>query len=332
MKTLTELAEELGTSVATVSNALNGTGRVSDKMKKRVLNLAQQYGYSSSEHSRSILGKRLNIVGLIYPGMGDGFGQHVLNGIEEVLAPKGFNTLLWLSKDKLERDLQAVRRFDQLSLSGVLYQPGAHTDSVKVQKALKKADLQHVVMYRRSSGDTSPGVLIDHAEGFQRGLDYLYELGHRNISYLYSRNTPESVEGVIAQKVFSEFAKSRKVKCPLLHWKSESVEKWVKSGHTAFLCESDELGVSLIERLQQSKIRVPQEVSVIGFRDSLTAKTVRPMLTSLHVPAEQMGHEAARALLTRMELAAKGDTQALKAKFTLELSPELIIRGSAKNI
>lgn len=324
MSSLKQIAKELHVSVATVSNALNNTGRIGDQLKRRIVETAEKKNYRPSVHARVLHGKRLSIIGLIVPGMRDGFCQHLFDGAEQVAREHGYDLLFAISRGKLENNLSAMRRFSQLHIAGVIFQPSMNEDSGVIHKEAEKLLLPHVVTYRRSMGDPSPGVLVDFALGVQLGLRHLAELGHKKVAFLHQAGA-SGQEHIIARSIVPGFCDTIGMKG--VTSSAPNLEYLLRTGITGIFCDQDSLANKSIERIREFGMSVPTDVSVLGFRDSLEALVGRPALTTIHVPMFDIGASAANLLIQRIgDDAEKANVS--PSRLTAELPPHLVVRES----
>jgi len=329
MSSLKEIARELSVSVATVSNALNGKGKLSDALRRQIIRHARKQGYEPSPHARVLHGKRLRVLGLILPSVHDGLAQGFIDGTDQAGAGAGYSTLVaathrW-GEDMTQRELAAVERFHSLRIGGVLYLAAAHADARAVEKRMEKLGLPFVRLYRGPSAGEAPSVLVDHAAGIRQGISHLQELGHRRIALIHA-GMYQGPELEAARAVYAGFFPRREWE----RWSFTSEQGWralltarVRSGITAALALSDDLAFSASRALTEAGVPVPEAFSLVGFRDTLVARTMTPALTTLHVPTDAMAAQAAGWLIRRLE-EGEGDPAPIRTA----LEPELVVRAS----
>lgn len=327
------LADQLGVSSATVSNALNHKGKLSAPLRSRILSLAKRNGYQISPHALALQGKRLPILGLMIASIEDGMAQKFFMGADRAAQEKDYSTILSVTShegaDTSQMEIQSVRRFDLLRIGGVLYLPAANTEHIKVEKMLRTSKIPFVLLYRRIQSDKNPAVVVDHAHGFRLGLDHLLSLGHRRIGIVYSAFY-RGPEVDMARAVLRE-------KCPHLPWQTWGVtyddlgyQKLLSQRVTAFLTMSDDIALSVSDALTAKGYSIPRDISLIGFRDTIVARSMSPKLTTVHVPAAEMGYAAAQWLVARIEAgnASGDDTAPGIAPIDFQFPPTLVVRQS----
>jgi LacI family transcriptional regulator len=322
---LKSLAKELGVSIATVSYALNHKGNISAELRTRVLETAKARGYELSAVAQALRGNRLKIFGLMISSVYDEMGQRFFMGADRAAQGAGYSMILSvnspLAGSALDAEIATARRFQSLRISGVLYVPSGSSTPAEVEKVLKEANMPFVLLYRRPASDPHPSVVVDHAKGFRLALDHLLSLGHRAIGFVYS-NSYRALEVDIARKVMEK-------RCPKLPWAkwSASVEDdeflaLLRRRPTALFASSDDVALIAAERLAAAGIRIPQDISLVGYRDTKAAGLITPRLTTIHVPTEEIGYQGGCQLLSLIEAPASNPPRHLK------LPPSLIIRES----
>lgn len=325
------LAQKIGVSTATISNALNNKGKISPKLRQRIVRMAKEQGYTISPHALALQGRRLNILGLMIASIEDGMAQKFFVGADRAAQEKNYSTILSISShselDTSEMELRSVQRFDTLKVGGVLYVPAADTEHLKVERILEKRGIPFVLLYRRRQSDTSPAVIVDHAEGFRLGIDHLVSLGHRRVGVVYDP-LYRGPELLIAREVFRQrFPRSRWAQWNVpLDW--GRIGELLKRGATAFLTLSDDSAFTLKGVLSAHGLSVPHDVSIIGFRDTIVARTMTPKLTTVRVPAEEMGYAAAQWLVNQIEAAPPKAKRIPVDPIDLCVTPTLVVRES----
>jgi DNA-binding LacI/PurR family transcriptional regulator len=326
------LAEKMGVSSATISNALNNKGKISPQLRQRIIKVARESGYTISPHALALQGKRLNILGLMIASIEDGMAQKFFVGADRAAQEKNYSTILSISSHSQigisEMELRSVQRFDTLKVGGVLYVPAADTEHLEVERIMEERGIPFVLLYRRRQSDESPAVIVDHAHGFRLGLEHLISLGHKRVGIVYvpSYRGPELL---IARTVF-------KKTFPQLNWSQwhvpldwEKIRGLIRQGATAFLTLSDDSAFTLEKMLSSHGYAVPRDISIIGFRDTIVARTMTPELTTIRVPAEEMGYAAAQWLVSQIEASNPiSKNEQPPESIDLCVAPTLVVRES----
>ncbi|MFC8228062.1 LacI family DNA-binding transcriptional regulator [Streptomyces sp. NPDC057287] len=302
-----DVARAAGVSQATVSLVLGEKwrGRVSAATAERVRDSARDLGYRPNLAARSLRMGRTRTALLVVPALTNEFFARVYTGAAAVAAEHDFGVVLYPSPDGTgpARDPFASAR---AALDGVI----ASSMAANALGALRGAGLP-LVMLDSDPGDHSAAarVNLDIADGMRQVTDHLLGLGHRRIVHLASavdtwtfavraRALREAVDGVPG-------AVLRTVTSPLdVRSGREAVEAALASPGplpTAVVCDDDILAAGACKAVRRRGLRVPDDISVTGFDDLALATAVEPELTTVRLPAEQVGERGMTALLDVLE-------------------------------
>lgn len=306
--TLKKIAQELGVSTATVSNVLNKRGRVGAEQALRIERFAAEQGYRPSEHARALHGKALRVIGVCFPSMADGFCEEILQGAEQEARSLGYNVVVAVSGGDHQREQEAARRFEELRLCGSLDLPAA---SAAPRPKAQHDSLPRVLLYRQGRFRSHPGVFVDFEESWLTAMRRLRERGHRQVALVYRPNYGE----IACKKLSSNFHKKvaeNEMSIDICLESKEDLLAQVGKGVTAFLCESDEIAVNCCDRLLEAGLRIPDQISVVGFRDTPAARYYRPALSTLQVPSREIGARAVRQLIGLVQAGDDEEREALQ--------------------
>lgn len=295
------LADELAVSKVTVSKALNGKEGVSAELKKRILAAADKYGYVLPDYGKRkskkvaiIMSKRFNAGddGQFYMGMYDcirkELGRHSCSCV--MITP---------DRNTLTGDLSILENrgsFDGIILLGILEQAvGRYLDDISLPKV-------YVDVYDVSH--RSDSVVTENIYSTYELTDYLFAKGHRNIGFVGTVGAGGTTS--IVDRYLGYVRR-------LMEQGIEPDRNWIISdrdeeGHAigfdlpkklpdAFVCNCDETAFRLVRKLRMSGVRVPEDISVVGFDDSIHAKLCDPPLTTVAVDMEKIGKSAAKSVL-----------------------------------
>ncbi|MFT9787823.1 LacI family DNA-binding transcriptional regulator [Streptomyces rhizosphaericola] len=320
-----DVARAAGVSQATVSLVLGGKwpGRVSEATALRVRESAAELGYRPNLAARSLRLGRTRTALLVVPALTNEFFARVYTGAAAVAAEHDFGVVLYPSPDGTgpARDPFASAR---ASLDGVI----ASSMASDALSALHGADLPLVMLDSDPAGtDAAAHVNLDIADGMRQVTDHLLGLGHRRFVHLASavdtwtfavraEALREAVDAVPDAEV-------RTVRAPLdVRAGREAAEQALTvAGErpTAIVCDDDILAAGACKAARRLGLRVPDDLSVTGFDDLALATAVEPELTTVQLPAEQVGERGMAALLAVLE---GGGTEADS------LPVRLVVRGS----
>lgn len=306
MVTVYDVAKRAGVSIATVSRALNDRSRVSPETRRRVREVAAELGYQPNDLARSLVGKATQTIALLLPDITNPFFPELVKGVQTVADERGHLLLLCHNaddEDKALRDLAMLRR---KQVDGVILVAGARPGERFAEAA---AGLPVVVMDRAVAVPQSTLVAVDHRAGARQATEYLLRLGHRAIAHVTG---PEHVPVSAQRRAGWEDA--------LRAAGIEPDERLVVPGDfqedggfaagrvlarqrgrfTAVFTANDLTAIGLLASFQEQGIRVPQDVSVIGFDGIHLAAYTSPTLTTVAQPIFALGQRAAELLLDRL--------------------------------
>ena len=304
--TLKTLAGHLQLSPATVSIILNqapSAKSIPAETQERVFEAARQFKYRPDYFAKSLRQKRTFTIGILAQDIGGGYGSLVLSGIEEALLEEGYFYFLASHHHKvtllekynnllIERGVEGIIAID----TELLHEPVLPLVTVSGHKSLR--------------GVTN--IILDHEHAARSALSHLFQLGHRTIAFMkgqpFSSDSADrwkaikSVAATIGIKIDPELVLQLEMDTSSPEIGYELVLNLAKrrSDFTALFAYNDISAIGAVRALRDAGLRVPEEVSVIGFDDIESAAFYNPSLTTVRQPLKQMGRIAARTLLDRM--------------------------------
>lgn len=326
MRSLKSLALEVGVSVATISNALNHKGKVSAPLRAKILKLAKKYHYQPSAHARVLHGQRMPVLGIIVPSMHDGLGQGFFQGADRAAREQGYSSILSISNHEGEdistMELEAVGRFDALRIGGVLYLPSGSAPDDRVEQELARLDLPFAFIYRQGKNLQAPAITVDHSRGFHLLFDHLEEYRHQRIGIVLA-----GPEAKIMRNVFRERTRHADWESWIVHEDESNLNVFLQKKPTALITPSDDSAFRLARHLRAVGKAISEDISLVGYRDTIVAQTMTPSLTTVHVPTEEIGYAAADWLIRRI----RGETGEA-APLHLQIPPRLVVRASTRRL
>jgi LacI family transcriptional regulator len=324
--TLKQLAELLGLAPATVSLVLNRS-RVADAIpqetKNRIFEAVEKYKYRPSFFARSLRAQRSFTIGVIVPEVSEGYSACVMSGVEEHLLQEGYFYLVASHRHRLDLVDEYPRLFLERSVDGIIAvdTPWILTLSVPVVT---------VSGHNRVNGVSN--IILDHSRAAEMALKHLWQLGHRKIAFIKGQEfssdtqvrwtniqkTARAIGVTISPTLVAQLQGDSPTPLPGY----EATKRLLAPGKkfSALFAFNDISAMGAIRALREAGLRVPQDVSVVGFDDIESAAYQNPALTTVRQPLRKMGRIAAETLLRRISRARpseNGETM---------VEPELIIR------
>jgi DNA-binding LacI/PurR family transcriptional regulator len=319
------LAEHLDLSPATVSFVLNNApGRsIPTATRERVKAAAKKLGYQPSLIARSLQGLKTQTIGILLPELGEGYHSLVVSGAAEVLMQEGY--FFFTAHHRHRKDLIAEypRLLQARGVDGII---GIDTQFEGAISAPTVSVSGHGVL----PGVTN--VILDHHRAAELALGHLYRLGHRKIAYMHgqpfssdSQTRWQSIMQVaraLSLEVHSELIiqLDKDLNTPELGYPGIHQLLLRRKDFTAVLCFNDISAIGSIRALHDAGLKVPADVSVLGFDDIQAASYIVPSLTTIRQPLQHMGALAATSLLRKLAHEKLPDV--------IKVDPELVIRES----
>jgi len=319
--TIHDVARAAGVSPATVSRAMSG-GTVSPTTRASVQDVARRLGYRPSRAARGLVTGRAGAIGLLVPDLTHAFFADVAKGVSGRARLAELPVFVTDTDEEAALELDAVRSLRRSTDGLLLCSPRAGDDELRAV-----ADpATTVLVHRRVPGLSS--VAGDVAGGTRQALEHLHALGHRRVAYVPGRygswagtqrdaglaEAPPGVDVVRCSPVDPTFTGGLQAADPLL-----------TTGASAVLAYNDLVAAGLLARLAARGVRVPEDLSVVGFDDGAVAATSRPGLTTVAIPQRRAGAAAVELLL---RLVTEGPADAPPAPVELTLATSLVVRES----
>ncbi|WP_371501873.1 LacI family transcriptional regulator [Kitasatospora sp. NBC_00374] len=331
--TLEEVAALAGVGRGTVSRVVNGSPRVSEKAREAVLAAIAELGYVPNRAARTLVTSRTDSIALVVPEaetrlFSEPYFSDIISGVSAELAETDMQLLLILVRNQRERDRLAAYLTAQ-RVDGVLL-VSVHQDD-PLPALLESLEIPSVLAGRREDGEPLSYVLADNAGGARMAVRHLLRRGCAAIATITG---PLDMEGARAR--LSGYRKALEGAGRPYRDELVGLGDFTEEGGRvamrellarspeldAVFCASDVMAAGAMQVLRAAGRRVPQDVAVIGFDDSIVARHTDPPMTSVRQPIEEMGRTMARLLLE--EISAPG-----RAHRQVVLATELVVRESA---
>jgi LacI family transcriptional regulator len=296
-----DVAERAGVSLSTVSHVLNKTRYTAPETESRVLQAVEELNFHVNAHARRLAMKQTDLVGLIVSEIANPFFPEIINGFQTAAWKEGFDTLLCNTEHDATRSRNAIRNMLQSGVRGVAVMSSA-LDRVAVE-SLKASGIGAVFYNLGPAEKLISNIQIDYLTGISQAVDHLIGLGHWEIAVISGPRANRTA--VALQKAIVEELEKRRLRpFPILesNFKVDGGASAVRvimgqpSIPTAIFCGNDLIAMGAMSALEEAGVKVPEDVSVVGFDDIFFARLARPPLTTVGVPREQLGELAFKAL------------------------------------
>lgn len=325
--TLKAVAEHLGLTPGTVSAVLNNSAAarsIPERTRVRVLEAARELNYHPNFMARSLRVQRTYTIGVILEEIGDAYGSMIVSGIEEYLRAKNYFFLTVAHR----HDPELLRTYSQMLQSrGV---EGFITVDTSLQEVPR---LPTVAVAGHHALENLTNIVLDHRHAAVLGLHHLQQLGHKKIAFL--RGQPQSSDSEVRWNAICEVAEELGIEVhPDRVVQLQGLDSTPELGYpfgkelltrqvpfSALFAYNDISAIGAMRAFQDAGLRVPQDVSVVGFDDIFSATVCIPRLTTVRQPLKRMGEIAAETLLARIE--ERGEYQN-----EIAVEPQLVVRNS----
>jgi LacI family transcriptional regulator len=323
---LKQLAARLGLDPATVSVVLNDVpGRsIRQETRDRIKAAAHEMNYQPNLLARSLRNRRTLTIGILVPELGDGYHTQVMNGMGDALIKAGYFYFTAHHRHQKHLIEQYTRMFVGRGAQGIIAVDTLLDHSIAVPVVA-------VAGHKHIPGVTN--VVLDHQRAAELTLNHLYNLGHRQIAFMrgqsFSSDSDDRWKGLVATakklklQIKPELVVNldRDTSSPELGY--PVVRQLRASGlpFTAIVAFNDVSAIGSIRALRDCRLRVPEDVSVIGFDDIQAASFTMPSLTTIHQPLVEIGRTATQTLLNLLH--GTGD-----APEQIVVEPTIVIRES----
>lgn len=325
--TLSDVAKRAGVSAMTVSRVVNGRSGVSKKTRARVEQSIGELSYRPNSLARGLKANRSATIGLLIPDITNPYFPEIVRGAEDLALKAGYTVFLNNAIEDPKREAAALRTFEERRVDGVI------ACSPRLPRTELHALLQRyssaVVVNRRAPIDVAGTVRVDHEYGVRLALEHLYSCGRRRIGIL--AGPKQSYAGRERLQGIADAASELTLTIPsdyFIHG-APTVEGGMAAAAAilerhhqidGLLCFNDLVAAGALQACSASGRHVPDDVAVVGYDDIAFARMFHPALTTLHVPKYDLGANAMRILLDRME--------GLNRHAEIILRPKLVVRAS----
>lgn len=332
--TIEDVAKAAGVSIATVSRYLNGrTEAVSATTGARIQTAVDRLGYVPNLAARSLKTGRSRLIGVLLANIAHPYWSAVLSGVEEACQRASYGVIVSSASDRADIEHRYLQMFLEQRVDGILFNPAhAEPDLVAAWSSLR---IPVVTLDRTLPGLPFGLVAMDNARGIALAVEHLVALGHRRIGFVswHPRSLSNRQErlqgyadalakaGVDFEPRFVRFAEdgwSDGVDCTL-----ELLAK--PDPPTAIVSATSMLNLQVLAAIKRRGLRVPEDVSVVGYDDSPWDELLDPPLTTVATPARQLGIVAAERLVAALD-AGEGTVTG-----EVRLLPHLVIRESTRH-
>lgn len=330
--TMKDIARRTGLGLATISSYFNG-GNVREKNRIKIEEAIEELHYEVNEVARGLKTNATRTIGVVIPELNNTFCAEIITGMEDVLRSHGYATIVCDCRTDKKLEREAVEFLTRRRVDGIINMPvdeeGNHL------KRFQKTGKPIVLIDRKIQGINCDSVLVDNKKAAEDAVRYFIERGHRNIGII---GGPEEV--FTAQERMAGYYKAlESAGIPVsesLIWHGDytiqggvrGLEELVQNNPemTAVFVTNYEMTMGAMIGVNELGIRIPEQLSMIGFDNLQFARACNPKLTIVAQPTDGIAKEVAKVMLDRLE----NTGEASGALFSEKLETEIIAGKSVR--
>ncbi|MET3981085.1 LacI family transcriptional regulator [Mucilaginibacter sp. UYP25] len=307
--TIKDIASALNLSVSTVSKALRDSYEISENTKKVVNEYAKEHNYRPNPIAQSLKQGHSKSIGIVVSTIENQFFSQVINGIESVAYEAGFNVIITQTHESFDIEVKNVGQLTHHSIDGLLISLSTETSDLEHLKTLHRQGLPIVFFDRITDEIDTHKVIADNFKGGYDATRHLLDSGYKRIAHITS---PPNIS--ITKERFAGYKKALEEAGIAI---DESIIKYCPHGGRdigeienaladllavddkpdAIFTTSDRITTTTLFLMNKLKIKIPQEIALIGYTNTTLADVLNPSLSSVYQPGFEMGQKATQKLL-----------------------------------
>ncbi|NLN66121.1 MAG: LacI family transcriptional regulator [Clostridiaceae bacterium] len=319
-----DIAKEAGVSIATVSRVLNGSENVRDLTRQKVEKVLKKYNYVPSAIARGLMTNSMKTIGIVTIDIRNLYYANVAHTIEQALRIIGFNSILCNTGYDIEQKIGYLRMLTEKKVDSVILVGSTFRDPLLDKPVLEISKQIPVIIVNAYYGyPNTYSIQCDDRKALEKFVEYLAHRGRRNFLYLYDADT---FSGNLKLEGFQKAA-SKHGNIAGIHLIRSGIDEaanktkeLLRSGilFDAVLTSEDLTAIGVLQGLRENGIAVPEQVSVVGYNNSILSLCCHPLLSTVDSRMEDMGKLAVKVL----HQVLSGE----RAENSIKIAPQLIFR------
>tara|TARA_Y100000815_G_scaffold200502_1_gene184113 strand:- start:380 stop:1402 length:1023 start_codon:yes stop_codon:yes gene_type:complete len=334
--TLKEIAKKLNLSISTVSRALNNHPDISEETKKKVNDLATSLNYIPNIFAKGFRSHKSNIIGVIVPNITHYFTTTLIRGIIEEASLQGYRVIVSESNNDVNKQTEMLNTMLQFGVDGVLMSISKMTRDV--DDILKVLNTIPLILFDKASNKIPcTQVVINEEEAAYNVVEHLINTGKKRIAIIkeseYSYNSEKRYEGYLRALKENSIEIDDKIILSVddismrQGKRMTNVLLTLKEKPDAIFAITDTAAIGVIKTLKKINIKIPEDIAVVGFSNSLNSLIIEPKLTTVDQPGQKIGSTAVKYLIEEIN-----NPNEIQVNKTIEIKTNLIIRDSSFKI
>ncbi len=330
-----DISKKAGVSTATVSRYFNNPEKISKKKFLAIQEIVKKYDYKPNALARSLIKRETKSIGIISPDINNLFYPVIIRGVEDVLHKNGYSAFVCNTDEKIEKEKMYIntlleKRVDGLIVIGTRYSNlELNEHLLKVSEKLPVIVVSECVKSKKIEENIC-SIFSKEIDGAYEAVKHLLELGHKDIAFLSSIHSNTTYDKkrqgyVKALKEFGITIRDEYIICDVPYAKGgyDATQKifQLKNKPTAVFAVSDQMAVGVIKAMYEKKLRVPEDLAIVGFSGISIGMDIYPELTTIDQTPYKMGTMASDIIIKML-------TGEMPISKTIPLNTQLIVRGS----
>ncbi|NUU67544.1 LacI family DNA-binding transcriptional regulator [Enterobacteriaceae bacterium BIT-l23] len=305
--TLADVAQQAGVGTMTVSRALRTPEQVSEKLREKIQAVVQELGYTPNLTASALASASSRTIAMIVPDLAESGCTEMFAGLQQVLQPAGYQIMLAESRHRLEREEKLLETLMASNLAAAILLSVEHSETVT--NWLTQVEMPVLEIGATCDDPIDMNIGIDIVTAMFELTQMLIKRGYQNIGLLCARQEQwifqQHLQGWYKAMMKYHLAPGRVINAataPNFSTGAAQLPEFLLAWPEldALVCVSDELACGALWECQRRRIRVPDDLAIVGFGDSDASRVCQPALTTVAVPHYRIGEEAGRALLARL--------------------------------
>ncbi len=331
MATIYDVAKRANVSTGTVSRYLNGNGYVREQTRVRIEQAIDELGFTPSSVARSLTTKRTRVLAFVVSDLNNPFVPEVARGLQDLADERDYCVLIFNTDGNGQREARALRLLRDRQADGLVITPPETAQGDALIRELHAQGMPIVFLGRRVEGVAVDRVTTDTHAGARAAMAHLLELGHRRIAFIGGDEEVLATTG--RRRGYSESLEQAGIRPDLGLIVATRLDRAGGAAAlaqlivrrelpTAIFAVNDTVALGVMHEAMRRGIRVPGDLSVVGFDDIALAEQSHPPLTTVAQPKTELGRVAAELLIGRVETPNEREPQEVR------LPCELVLRDS----
>ena len=333
--TIKDIGKALGLSTSTVSRALRGSYEISSDTKKQVLEYAEKVNYRPNPIALSLKERRSSSIGVVVCEIANNFFSQAINGIESIAYNRGYHVIISQSHESYEREVVIVDHLASRSVDGLLVSLSSETTDLSHFINLHEKGLPIVFFDRVSNEIITHKVVADNYKAAYDATVHLINNGYKKIAHIASAPflsiTKERLEGyknallengLAFNEQYVKYCNHNGMIVEEIETALNSLLK-MKQKPNAFVTAGDRITNVALITIKNLQLKVPEDIAIVGFSNTNLPELINPTLTTIRLPAFEMGQVATELLIQIIEskrAVTEFETRVLQTEFTLRES------------